>query len=349
MNKKTGVIILSTLLFFLLSLFSLLALVPGQQPNPAEGELWPQTSPYETVYLQVSKLHKIFYQLGGNTKGNPVMVLHGGPGGQCSPHDFRYFNPEKYHIILHDQRGAGMSLPFAELKENTTQHLVQDIEKLRQHLKLGSVIIFGGSWGSTLALAYAETYPQNIKGMILRGVFTASKQEIDHYYHGGTEVYFPANYQKLISLLDHPEKKNLPIQLLEKLQSLDPNIRKKYARAWAEYEIKISMLEITDQTINQWLEHWNPYGLALLENYYMANHCFLKEGKLLENIDKLADLPIIIVNGRFDILCPPITAYTLSTKLSACKLIIVEKAGHSSGEALIRHQLVLAAKEFESL
>jgi proline iminopeptidase len=324
----------------------LFAARPGVQ-EPAEGELWPALTPYKTGYLQVSKLHKIFYQLGGNPNGKPVMMLHGGPGSGCYPTLFQYFNPEKFHVILHDQRGSGKSEPFAELKENTTWTLVEDIEKLRKHLGLGKVILFGGSWGSTLALAYAETYPRNVSGMIMRGVFTSTRAEIDYYYHGGTAVFFPEVHQKLAALMDHPEKKNYPAQLLEKLQSPDPKIRDKYARAWAYYESKIAFLEISDRDIEHFLKEWNPYAFSLIENYYMANDCFLKEGQLLRDAGKLVDIPVIMVNGRYDTICPPITAYKLHRKLPKSRLIIAEQAGHVESQPPIRRELVKAAKEFE--
>lgn len=327
--------------------FFTLQVVLNLSGDNTEGKLWPQVRPYKAGYLQVSKLHKIFYQLGGNPKGKPVMVLHGGPGAGCGPVYFRFFNPEKFHVVLHDQRGAGKSKPFAELKGNTTQHLVEDIEKLRKFLKLGPVILFGGSWGSTLALAYAETYPQNVKGMILRGIYTGTKKELDHFYHGGTALYFPGNYKKLTALIEHPEKKNLPAQLLEKLQSPDPAIRKQYALAWAVYEGKITQLEVSDREMEGFFKNWDPYAFSLIENYYMANDCFLKEGQLLRNAGKLADIPIIMVNGRYDVVCPPITAYKLHKKLPKSKLIIVEKAGHSGIDPPMRRQLVLSVREFE--
>ena len=318
----------------------------GANPQ-ARLKLWPELEPYKTGYLKVSELHEIYYQLGGNPEGKPVMVLHGGPGGGCSPDMFRFFNPEKFHIILHDQRGAGRSKPYAETRENTTQHLVEDIEKLRQHLGLGKVVVFGGSWGSTLALAYAETYPQNVSGMILRGVFTASKGEIDHFYHGDTAKYFPENYEMLLQYIDNPEKKNYPAQLLEKIKNLDPSSRRKYALAWAKYEIKMALLAISDKAVDEIFKNWNPYDFALLENYYMANNCFLREGQLLNNADKLRDIPITIVNGRYDVICPPITAYNLHKKLPKSKLIIVERAGHSANAEPLRSVLVKSVKEFE--
>lgn len=313
----------------------------------ASSELWPELKPYKTGYLKVSELHEIYYQLGGNPEGKPVMVLHGGPGVGCSPGMFRFFNPEKFHIVLHDQRGAGRSKPYAETKENTTQHLVEDIERLRQHLGLGKVIVFGGSWGSTLALAYAETYPQNVSGMILRGVFTASKGEIDHFYLGDTARYFPENYEKLLQHIDNPEKKNYPAQLLEKIKSPDPVLQRKYTLAWAKYEIKMALLAISDKAVDEIFKNWYPYDFALLENYYMANKCFLKDGQLMDNAQKLRDIPMTIVNGRYDVICPPITAYKLHKKLPKSKLIIVERAGHSGNAEPLRSILVNAVKEFE--
>lgn len=340
-------VVLITIICLLIPVFVSHNSLKAAAEEPAAGDLWPEIQPYKTGYLQVSKRHNIFYQLGGNPKGKPVMFLHGGPGGGCTPYNFRYFNPGKFHIILHDQRGSGKSTPYAELKGNTTQNLVEDIEKLRKHLKLGSVILFGGSWGSTLALAYGETYPQNVKGMILRGIFTASQREIDHFYHGGTALYFPEHYQKLTALVEHPGEQNLPAQLLKKLQSEDPGVREKYAHAWARYEGKVAFLEISDQMIDYFLKNWNPYAFSLLESYYMANNCFLAEGQLLQNADKLKDIPIIMVNGRYDVICPPITAYRLHQKLPKSKLIIVEKAGHVAMEPGIQRELVSAVKQFE--
>ena len=313
----------------------------------AGAKLWPPLKPYKTDYLRVSQLHKIFYQLGGNPEGKPAMVIHGGPGGGCSPDMFRFFNPDKFHIVLHDQRGAGQSQPYAETRENTIQLLVEDIEKLRSHLSLEKVLLFGGSWGSTLALAYAETYPQNVSGMVLRGVFTGSRPEIDHFYHGGTARYFPENYEKLLQHIDHPEVKNYPAQLLEKIRSADPATRKKCALAWGKYEIKMASLLMPDKMVDDIFEEWDPYDFALLENYYMANNCFLEDGQLLNNAGKLKDIPMTIVNGRYDVICPPITAYKLHKKLPNSKLIIVERAGHSASAEPLRTFLVNAVKDFE--
>jgi len=350
MNKRN----LSTAIALFLVILLMFCNQPGVGKNEREkqssdaGKLWPEIQPYETGYLQVSQLHNIFYQLGGNPQGKPVMVLHGGPGAGCTPFYFRYFNPEKYFIILHDQRGCGQSKPYGELKENTTQNLVEDIEKLRKHLKLGKVMLFGGSWGSTLALAYGETYPENVSSMVLRGIFTATRNEIDHFYHGGTALFFPENYNKLTDILGEPKKANVYEQLLDKLKSSDPAIREKYARAWAWYESKIAFLNKSDESIDNFFKSWKPYAFSVLENYYMTNGCFLEEGQLFNHAGKLAEIPIVLVNGRYDMICPPITAYRLHRKLPESRLFIVEKAGHSASEPGIERQLVLAAKDFEN-
>ena len=315
--------------------------------NLNTGDLWPETQPYKTGYLKVSDLHQIFYQLGGNVRGKPVMVIHGGPGAGCSAGDFRYFNPEKFNIVLHDQRGAGQSRPYAELADNSTWALVEDIEKLREHLNLGKVILFGGSWGSTLALAYAETYPENVCGMILRGIFTSTKKEIDHFYHGGVSKYFPEVFETLLSCMDNPKEKTFPQQLLSKMQSPESLIRDKYARAWTKYEGKIAFLNMPDEKLNRLLDFWPYFAFAIIENHYMANGCFFDEDQLLNNTSKIADIKTIIVNGRYDVICPPVTAHKLHKKLKNSKLIIVEKAGHSASEPGIKKELLKAVMEFE--
>jgi proline iminopeptidase len=310
-----------------------------------EIKLWPEIEPYYTDYLKVSDIHEIYYELCGNPEGKPVFVLHGGPGGSCSPYMRQFFNPEKYHIILHDQRGAGKSKPYAEIKENTTQHLIEDIELLRKTLNLGKIIIFGGSWGSTLGLAYAEKYTQNVEAMVLRGIFTASKQEIDYFYHGGVKKYFPEIYNKLINSLPDPQKRPLPSYLLSLIQSPDSAVRSKYSRVWAEYEIKISGIYVANGELESIMNSFNPFAFALLENYYMANGCFFYDNQLMNEIDKLKDIRIIMVNGRYDMICPPITAYRIHSKLPKSKLILAESSGHWMGEKPIERELLKAMME----
>jgi len=255
---------------------------------------------------------------------------------------------DKFLIVLHDQRGAGKSKPYAEIKENTTQHLIEDIELLRKKLNLGKIIIFGGSWGSTLGLAYAEKYPRNVKAMVLRGIFTASKQEIDYFYHGGVEKFFPYTYNRLINSLPDPQKRPLPKYLLSLIQSPDSTIRSKYSRVLAEYEIQISgLLLLPNEELESILNSFNPLAFALIENYYMANGCFFEDNQLMNEIDKLEDIPIIMINGRYDMLCPPITAYRIHSRLPKSKLIIAESSGHWMGEKPIERELLKAMLELQ--
>jgi proline iminopeptidase len=312
-----------------------------------EVSLWPEIEPFQTNYLRVSDIHEIYYELCGNPEGKPVFVLHGGPGGSCSPYMRRFFNPDKFLIVLHDQRGAGKSKPYADIRENTTQYLVEDIELLRKHLNLGKIILLGGSWGSTLGLAYAESYPENVNGLVLRGIFTATQKEIDHFYHGGVRKFFPEVYDKFINSFPELRKQQLPQYLLSLIQSPDSTKKLKYSRIWAEYEIKVSRLEFSDDQVKNILDSSNPLAFGLLENYYMANGCFLKEGQLLNNAYKIKDIPSIIVNGRYDMVCPPITAYELHDRLPNSKLFIAESSGHWMGEKQIERELLKAMLKFE--
>jgi proline iminopeptidase len=314
--------------------------------NAAAG-LWPAIEPFESGFLEVSALHKIHYELCGSRTGKPVFVLHGGPGGSCSPYMRRFFNPEKFLIVLHDQRGAGQSKPFAEIKENTTQHLVADIERLRRHLKLDKLILFGGSWGSTLALAYGEAHPEHVSGMVLRGIFTATQAEIDHFYHGGVATHFPDVYEKFVNGLPDPNRRPLPEYLFSLIESDDPEQRARYSRLWAAYEIKVCGLDMPDRRVDAALAGSDPYAFSRLENYYMAHGCFLAEGQLLENAGKLKDIPIVMVNGRYDVICPPINAFRLKQRLPHAKLVLAESAGHWMGEKPIERELLKAMQAFE--
>ncbi|MBN2563564.1 MAG: prolyl aminopeptidase [Phycisphaerae bacterium] len=313
------------------------------------NKFYPEIEPFKTGYLRVSDLHEIYYELCGTPAGRPVMVLHGGPGGGSYPTLRRYHDPKKYLIVLHDQRGAGRSKPYAELPENTTQDLVNDIEKLRKHLDLGKVQIFGGSWGSTLGLAYAEQYPDNVSSLVLRGIFTATRWEIDHFYHGPVAEYFPEVHERLKSILPHADRLDYPRQLLDMLRSKDPKVRDKAARAWAAYEIKIADIEKSDEDVQRSLDSWGKYyDFALIENHYMANSCFLDEGQLLREAGRLKDIPTVIVHGRYDMICPPVNAWRLHEAVPGSRLVLVEAAGHSGGSPRMRAALIEAVKSLET-
>ena len=312
--------------------------------------LWPEIEPFETGYLRVSDVHEIYYELCGNRDGIPVIVLHGGPGGSCSPYYRRFFDPEKYFIILHDQRGAGRSRPFAEISDNDTWKLVEDINRLRAHAGVeGKAVLFGGSWGATLALAYAEAYPENVSALVLRGVFTATREEIDHFYHGGVGQYFPEVYDRLVNSLPEPDRKPLPQYLFELIESDDKSVRDKYAYEWARYELRISALNFSDRDVEKFLKDYNPLAFARLENYYMSNGCFMEEGQLLRDAGRLENMRVIMVNGRYDVVCPPVTAYRLHEMLPGSKLVLAEGSGHWMGEPKIQAALLEAMRDLEDL
>jgi len=313
-----------------------------------DSKLWPNIEPYKSGFLKVSDIHEIYYELCGNPKGKPVFVLHGGPGASTSPYYRRFFNPGAYLIVLYDQRGAGKSKPLFEIRENTTQHLIEDIERLRKHLKLGKIMLFGGSWGSTLGIAYGETYPENVSGMVLRGIFTGTQEEIDHFYRGGVRPFFPQTYEKLEQTLGQAPS---PQTILNLVQSEDPSERLKYSKAWTAYEVKLAELYIPDRRVQGLVNSRELVNvvasLALIENYYMANGCFFEKDQLLRDAYKIKDIPVVLINGRYDMICPPVNAYRLHKLLNNSRLVIVERAGHSMGEAYIEQALIRTMKEFE--
>jgi len=312
--------------------------------------LWPEIEPFENGYLKVSDIHEIYYEICGNPKGKPVFVIHGGPGAGCTPEMRRFFNPEKFLIVLHDQRGAGKSRPNAEIRENHTQNLVEDIERLRRKLKMGKIILFGGSWGSTLSLAYAETYPDNISGMVLRGIWLATKEEEENFWNGMPK-FFPEAYESLTNELPNSALPPNSYSVLELMQSKNQVDRNKYAKLVSRYEYKVSGLNVSEASLDEYYgleKNMNEiYTSNFLEHYYASNGCFLEEGQLLRDTYRIQNIQTIIVNGRYDVICPPIFAYRLHKKLPASKLIIAEEAGHSRSEKPIQRELLKAMVEFE--
>lgn len=331
----------------LIIIFMLITGCHSEGPAEEVVSLWPEIEPFDSGYLKVSDIHELYYELCGNNKGIPVLFIHGGPGGSSSPYMRRFCDPQKFFMILYDQRGAGKSKPYGELKENTTRHLVDDIEVIRKHVGVEKMILFGGSWGTTLALAYAEAYPQHVRGMILRGVFLATQKEIDHFYHGGVGVQYPDVYDALLSELPDPGKKPLPDYLYELISGGSEKEKETYSRAWARYEIKLSGLSMEDSLVDKIVENNDVYAFALFENYYMANGCFLEEGQLLKNSKAINQIQTVIVNGRYDVICPPQTAYELHRHLDNSTLIIAEGAGHWMGEPPVEKELIRAFRQFQ--
>ena len=320
-----------------------------EAPNKDAINLWPEIEPFQAEYLNVSDIHEIYYELCGNPKGKPVFVLHGGPGGRCTPYYRRFFNPEKFLIVLFDQRGGGKSKPLGEIRQNSTQDLIKDIEKLRVHLNLDKIVIFGGSWGSTLGLVYAESYPNNISGMILRGVFTATEKEMNHIYNV-IPKFFPVEYSDFVSALPEPDKAPTPDYLYNYLNKSDENTIKQIVQAWMNYESKTNMLEAPDNLLEEILSSSSQSDLLAalkVQQHYVINQCFLENGQIIRDVDKISHIPIILINGRYDMYCPPVTAYRLHKMLPESQLIIVESAGHWMGEKPIEKELIKAMKKFE--
>lgn len=316
---------------------------PGDPPGRSETGLYPEIEPFETGRLKVSEIHELYYELSGNPEGIPVIGLHGGPGGSSSPWMRRLTDPSKFLVVLYDQRGAGKSTPSGDLRENDTGALVRDIDRLRDHLGLGKVVLFGGSWGTTLALAYAETHPENVSALVLRGVFTAARDEIDHFYHGGSAIHFPDAFADLLSALPDPERRPLPAYMLELIQGSEGEERLRYCRAWARYEATMATLQITDafrERMKKWVEGEGVCTFSLFENHYMANGCFLEEGQLLKDAGRLAGIPTYIVQGRYDVICPPRTAWRLHRAIPGSTLVLADAAGHSGSEPETERALV---------
>lgn len=303
--------------------------------------LHPVSKPTKTGFLKVSDLHELYWETSGNPKGIVAIGLHGGPGAGISDYMRRFFDPDRFHIILFDQRGAGRSKPKAEWRENTTQDLVEDINRIRKHLGIeGKVILWGGSWGSTLALAYAQAHPDKVAGLVLRGIFLSTSKEIEHFYHGATARFFPNNFERLKQILPHPERLDYPSQLFDLTQSEDEKIRQQAINGWVRYELRMASVNMTDERCDKIIENYDGTTFAVLENHYMKSGCFLKEGQLLDGAKLIENIPTYIVNGRYDMICPPYTAIELASRLKNVKLEIIEAAGHSYYEPAIAEALV---------
>lgn len=316
-----------------------------------EDGLFPKPRDYKNGYLEVDDLHKIFYVCCGNPEGKPVMAIHGGPGTGAYPRMAQYFNPEKYNIVLHDQRGAQNSKPQGELKGNNTQNLVEDIEKLRKHLGLGKVLIAGGSWGTALGLAYAETYPENVTGLILRGVFLSDEAEILFHYMG-TANFFPEEHAALLAVLPDETRGTHPDYIYELVTGEDLALRDVVLDKLFRFEMKFMKLHVSDERVDNIINSFSKeeaQRAAMIDLTYVTNRHFLKEGQLLNNIGRINHLPAVIIHGRYDMATCPASAYKVHKAMPKSKLVIVEKAGHSETEEGITSALLEAAAGFEQL
>ena len=309
----------------------------------ALAELYPATEPRTTGFLSVSKLHEIYWEEIGNPCGVPVIFLHGGPGAGIAPIHRRFFDPNYYRVILFDQRGAGKSRPRAEIRENTTQNLVSDIEKLRNFLTIERWLVFGGSWGSTLGLVYGETHPERCIGFILRGIFLGEQREID-WFINGMGNFFPEAKQRFLSILSDKEQKNPLFSYLERLKDPNPAVKFQAARAWSLYEQSCSTLWPAGSLSPNFSDIDDQLSLARLEAHYFVNKNFLSENEIIKNLARIRNKPATIIQGRYDVVCPIISANMLVSNWPGAQYKVIPDAGHSALEPGIKRELVLATE-----
>jgi proline iminopeptidase len=311
--------------------------------------LYPPIEPYDAGMLPVSPVHTLYYEQSGNPNGTPVVFLHGGPGGGTKAEYRSYFDPEAYRIVVFDQRGAGQSTPHASLEENTTWDLVADIERLREHLGVDSWVVFGGSWGSTLALAYAETHPDRARALVLRGIFLCRPSEINWFYQRetGAGAIYPDRFEDYISVIPEAERDDVVAAFYRRLTSDDEATRVAAARAWSVWEGSTLKLIPDDDTIAQFDDPFNAVALARIECHYFMNNAFFEtDNWLIEHVDAIRHIPAVIVQGRYDVVCPAVSAWDLHKAWPEADLVIVPDAGHAVSEPGIVSALVEATDRF---
>lgn len=314
-------------------------------------DLYPEIEPFKTEHLKASPLHEIYIEQSGNPDGQPILFLHGGPGGGCSPKNRRFFDPAHYRIVLFDQRGCGKSLPTAELEENTTWDLVHDIELIRKHLGFRSWLVFGGSWGSTLALAYAQKHPSRVRALVLRGIFLCRKEEIQWFYQEGASKIFPDLWESYLEPIPEEERSDLVAAYHRRLiETPDEQIRLQAAQAWSKWEGGTSRLLVNEELVHSFDDPKHALEFARIENHYFTNNAFFEtDNFLLENMEKIRHIPGVIVHGRYDVVCPVKNAWDLYRAWPEAQLNIIPDAGHSAWEAGILDKLVEATDTFKEL
>ncbi len=311
--------------------------------------LYPEIEPFHTGRLKVSPVHELYFEQSGNPKGKPVVFLHGGPGGGTEAKHRRYFDPTIYRIVLVDQRGCGRSTPFASLEDNTTWHLVADIEALRKELAIEKWQVFGGSWGSTLALAYAETHPECVTELVLRGIFLLRKEEIQWFYQEGASWMYPDAWEPYLNHIPAPERRDLLRAYYTRLTSSDPAVQSAAAKAWSVWEGRTSCLIPNAELIARTAGDAFSLAFARIESHYFMHDGWLTEGRELlapANIEKIRKIPGVIVQGRYDVVCPAKSAWDLHNVWPEADLKIVPDAGHAASEPGIVHELILATDGF---
>ena len=309
--------------------------------------LYPEIQPYDTGTLEVDERHTLYYEQCGNPDGKPVVLLHGGPGGGCSAKMRRFHDPAKYRIILFDQRGSGRSTPHADLVNNTTWHLVEDIEKLRVRLDIDRWQVFGGSWGSTLALAYAQKHPKRVTELVLRGIFMLRRWELEWFYQEGASRLFPEPWDQYLAAIPVAERHDLISAFHRRLTSEDADTRLAAARAWSVWEGATSFLHVDEDFTTSHEDPTFALAFARIENHYFVNGGFLEvDDQLLRDVEAIADIPGVIVHGRYDVVCPVQNAWDLHKAWPKAKLEISPASGHSAFEAENVDALVRATDGF---
>ena len=309
-------------------------------------ELYPDVEPFDSGMLPLDAVHAMYWEQSGNPSGVPVVFLHGGPGAGSSPAHRRFFDPAFYRIVIFDQRGAGRSTPHGELRDNTTTHLIADMETLRAKLGVERWLVFGGSWGSTLALAYGQAHPDRCLGFVLRGIFLCRQQEAEWFLHGMRHV-FPEAWHKFVGGIPEAERADLLDAYVRRLNDPDPGVHMPAARVWSTYEGACSTLLPNPDTVAYFSGDHVALGLARIEAHYFRHRVFLPENALLENVHRVRHIPAVIVQGRYDMVCPTVTADDLHRAWPEAEYVVVPDAGHSAWEPSIRAQLVAAVERFK--
>jgi len=309
--------------------------------------LYPPIEPYKTGHLEVGDGHTLYWELCGNPDGKPLVFLHGGPGVGISPDHRRQFDPQKYNALLFDQRGCGRSTPHASLEANTTWHLVEDIEKLREMIGVDKWLVYGGSWGSTLSLAYAETHPDRVTELVLRGIFLFDPYEIDWMYkEGGASQLYPDKWEEFVAPIPEDERGDLVEAYRKRLTGSDRGEQLRCAKAWSKWEAQIVTLLPDEHVVEEFTADEKAIAIARIENHYMANRGWLEEGQLLEGAARLKGIPAVIVQGRHDCCTPPAAAWALHKRWPEAELQIVPDAGHLFNEPGILDGLIRATERF---
>ncbi len=314
----------------------------------AAKELYPPIEPNETGSIDLDGRHEMYWEVSGNPEGRAVVFLHGGPGAGAGSDHRRFFDPEHYRIVVFDQRGAGRSRPLGELADNTTPHLVADIERLRAHLGVERWMVFGGSWGSTLSLAYAQAHPNRVTALVLRGIFLCRGSEIDWFLNGMRQIY-PENWRVFAEYIPAAERDDILGAYHKRLIDPDPAVHMPAAKAWSVYEGACSTLLPSPETVAAFGSERMALGLARIEAHYFANDIFLPKNALLDGIEAIRRIPTVIVQGRYDVVCPIVTADELHRAWPEADYQVIPDAGHSAMEPGIRRALVAATDRFRAL